>query len=598
MAERDRRHAAALLPATAEEMKELGWLQADFVLVTGDAYVDHPSFGAAIVGRLLEKQGYKVAVLAQPDWRNGADFKRFGRPRLGFLITSGCVDSMVNNYSVMKRRRKKDAYSPGGVSGKRPDRAVVVYANKAREAYKGCPVILGGLEASLRRLAHYDYWSNSLRRSILLDSKADLLIYGMGERAVVEVAAALNDGFAARDVTWVAGTTFRSALPPEGAVLLPGYDALTAHDTAQEAYVESFKVQCANNEAVGARPLAERYGDRLFVIQNPPQKPLSPKELDETYELPFTRRVHPLFDKDGGVPAAEEVRFSITANRGCFGNCAFCALAFHQGRLVVGRSKASIVNEAKALTAAEGFKGYIHDVGGPTANFRKAACSKQESRGSCQERDCLFPEPCARLDVSHDEFLDILRAIRALPKVKKVFIRSGVRHDYLMADPKRKEIIRELCAHHVSGILKVAPEHASPRVLTRMRKPSIDVYESFAAEFRAANKALGKNQYLLPYFISAHPGSGLAEAVELALFLRRTGFVPEQAQDYYPSPGTAAACMYYAGTDPFTGEDVYVARSEDERRMQRALLQFNRPENRRLVLKALKIAGFNIALLD
>jgi uncharacterized radical SAM protein YgiQ len=575
------------LPASREESEILGWLQPDFVLVTGDAYVDHPSFGSAIIGRLLEKHGYKVAVLSQPDWKNPDDFRKFGRPRLGFLITSGCVDSMVNNYSVMKRRRKRDVYSPEGVAGRRPDRAIIVYSNVARQAYRDCPIIIGGLEASLRRLGHYDYWDNKLRRSILLDSKADILIYGMGERGILEVAEALNDGFSSRDITWVRGTVFRQKTAPDESVILPDFHLL--EDRSE--YVRSFKLQYDNSESVNAQTLAEGYGDGLFVVQNPPQAPLGRAELDELYDLPFMRETHPLFDRGTGVPALTEVKFSICASRGCFGNCSFCALTYHQGRLVTSRSKKSIVSEGEKLSKMADFKGYIHDVGGPTANFRGPACDRQETKGTCLRRDCLFPSPCERLAADQSEFLAVLRGLRSIPGVKKVFIRSGLRYDYIMADPAHEEIIREICEFHVSGILKVAPEHVVPEVLKRMRKPGVEVYELFAKEFRKANESLGKEQYLLPYFISSHPGSGLNEAVDLALYLRRSGFVPEQSQDFYPSPGTAGACMYYTGIDPFTGEQVYSPRTEEDKRLQWALLHFNKRENRRTVEKALSMAG-------
>ncbi|MDR2355726.1 MAG: YgiQ family radical SAM protein [Clostridiales Family XIII bacterium] len=575
------------LPVTARDMAERGWERADFVLVTGDAYADHPSFGAAVIARVLEAGGYKVAVLAQPAWTGPDDFRRFGKPRLGFLITSGCVDSMVNGYTAMKRRRRRDVYSPGGAAGCRPDRALIAYTNRAKEVYGDVPVILGGLEAGLRRLGHYDYWDDRVRRSVLLDAKADLLIYGMGERAVLAVAAALNDGFAARDITWIPGLVFRSRARPADAIALPDFDRLRD----KRAYTESFRLQYEHAESASAQSLAERYGETLYVVQNPPQPPLTQTELDRVYELPYAGEAHPAYAASGGVPAAEEVRFSLTAARGCFGGCSFCALTVHQGRLVTGRSEDSLLREAQKLTRRSDFKGYIHDVGGPTANFRHRACRLQETGAACERRACLFPTPCPRLKVDHGEYLAILRALRKLPGVKKVFIRSGLRYDYLMADPKRGEFLRELCEFHVSGMLKVAPEHISPRVLARMRKPAAAVYERFAAEYAAVNKTLSKEQYLLPYFISAHPGSSLSDAVDLALYLKKSGFVPDQAQDFYPTPGTPAACMYYTGLDPFTGEAVYVAKSPEERRLQRALLHFDKPENRALVRAALAKAG-------
>jgi uncharacterized radical SAM protein YgiQ len=581
---------AEFLPVTRRDMADRGWDRADFVLVTGDAYADHPSFGAAIIARVLSDGGSKVAVLAQPAWTGPDDFRRFGKPRLGFLITGGCVDSMVNNHTSMKRRRKRDVYSPGGAAGRRPDRALIVYTGRAKQAYGDVPVILGGLEAGLRRLGHYDYWDDRVRRSVLLDAKADLLICGMGERAVLAVAAALNDGFAARDATWPPGVVFRSRECPRDAILLPDFERLTD----KGVYAESVRVQYeyAARAGADARPLAERYGEALFVVQNPPQPPLTRAEMDRVYELPYAGDAHPSYDAAGGVPAMEEVRFSLTSARGCFGGCAFCALTVHQGRHVTGRSEASLVREAKKLTERGDFKGYIHDVGGPTANFRRRACRAQEVGGpACKRRDCLFPAPCPKLEIDHLEYLGILRALRALPGVKKVFVRSGLRHDYLMADPKRDVFLREFCEFHVSGMLKVAPEHVSPRVLARMRKPAADVYERFAAEFAAVNRALSKEQYLLPYFMSSHPGSALDDAVDLALYLKKSGFTPEQAQDFCPTPGTLATCMYYTGLDPFTGEAVYVAKNPAEKRMQRALLHPDRPENRALVLAALAEAG-------
>ncbi|MDR3296147.1 MAG: YgiQ family radical SAM protein [Clostridiales Family XIII bacterium] len=578
---------AGFLPVTKQDMEERGWEQADFVLVTGDAYVDHPSFGAAIIARVLENDGYKVAVLARPGWADPEDFRRFGRPRLGFLITGGCVDSMVNHYSVMKRRRRKDVYAPGGVAGGRPDRAVIVYANRAREAYKGIPVVIGGLEASLRRFGHYDYWDDRVRRSILLDARADILIYGMGEKSMLEVAAALNDGFDARDVTWVPGTAYRTAEPPADALCLPGFETLS--DPA--AYAESFKLQYENIESFSAKPLAEAYPNASYVVQNTPQPPLTQTEMDAVYELPYTGVGHPAYRSEGAPPAAEEIKFSLAANRGCFGGCAFCALTAHQGRMVTGRSRDSLLREAKKLTEREDFKGYIHDVGGPTANFRENACAGMAKRGACKEKDCLFPAPCPNLKADHGEFLGTLRALRGLPGVKKVFIRSGIRYDYLMADPAHRAVLREICEHHVSGMLKVAPEHIAPGVLKRMRKPGKTVYDAFAAEYAKANKRLSMNQYLLPYFISSHPGSTLRDAVDLALYLKQSGFAPDQVQDFYPVPGTLATCMYYAGMDPLTGEAVYAAKSAQEKEWQRALLHFAKPENRRRVMEALAAAG-------
>ncbi|MDR1572433.1 MAG: YgiQ family radical SAM protein [Clostridiales Family XIII bacterium] len=579
---------ADFLPVSAEDIARRGWDRADFVLVTGDAYVDHPSFGAAIIARVLEAAGYRVAVLAQPGWKGPDDFRRLGRPRLGFLITGGCVDSMVNGYSVMKRRRGRDAYSPGGRAGCRPDRAVITYSGRARQAYADVPVIIGGLEASLRRLGHYDYWDDGLRRSILLDSKADLLVYGMGERAMLEIAAALDDGFGARDISWVDGTVFRAPGPdslPEGTLHLPDFASLSD----RRAYARSFALQHGATEP-GAAALAERYAGGLYIVQNPPQPPLSRDEMDSVYGLPYVGRGHGAYDGCGGVPAAEEVRFSLTSCRGCFGGCAFCSIVSHQGRLVSARSKESLVREAEKLSRAPDFKGYIHDVGGPTANFRGRACELQDRGRSCGLRDCLFPGPCPRLRADHSEYMGILRALRALPGVKKVFIRSGLRYDYLMADPQGLSALDEICRHHVSGMLKVAPEHISPEALTRMRKPGAEVYGRFAEAYRAANRRLKKEQYLLPYFMSSHPGSTLGDAVDLAVYLKASGFAPEQVQDFYPTPGTVSTCMYFTGLDPLTGEDIHVATGE-EKAMQRALLHSSRPENRDLVTKALETAG-------
>lgn len=576
------------LPIDKKDMADRGWEQADFVLVTGDAYVDHPSFGTAIISRMLESHGFKVAVLSQPDWKSADDFKRFGKPRLGFLINSGNVDSMVNHYSVFKHRRRRDVYSPGGVSGRRPDRAVIVYSNRAREAYRDVPVIIGGLEASLRRLGHYDYWDDKVRRSILMDSRADILIYGMGEQAVVEIAEALDAGIAAADIGWINGTCVRAKDPyiqPDD-VILPEFSAIEA---SKEEYCRSFALQYRSNDPVRGRRLIEKY-DGSYVIQNPPQPPLEREELDMLYELPYMRTYHPCYEDEGGVPAIEEVSFSITANRGCFGGCAFCAITYHQGREVRSRSKESIVREAELLKNQKGFKGYIHDIGGPTANFRMPSCEKQKKHGMCQHKDCLYPKPCSQLNVDHSEYIDVLKAVRELDGIKKVFIRSGIRYDYLMAD-KDHRFIDELCRYHVSGVLKVAPEHISGRVLRNMRKPSKTVFESFSEKYRAVNRRLGKKQYMIPYFISSHPGSSLEDAVELALYMKKTGFVPDQVQDFYPTPGTLATCMYYTEMDPFTMEPVYVAKTEEEKRMQRALLHFNKRENRSLVKKALKKAG-------
>ena len=578
------------LPVTKKDMKARGWDEVDFVLVTGDAYVDHPSFGTAIISRHLEAHGFKVAVLSQPGWKNAEDFKRFGRPRLGFLINSGNVDSMVNHYSVTKHKRSRDVYSPGGLTGRRPDRAVIVYSNRAREAYKDVPVIIGGLEASLRRLGHYDYWEDKVRRSILLDSKADILIYGMGERAVIEIAEALDSGIEVKDIAWINGTCIKAKAADvqmqEDDVLLPPYEDIAS---SKDSYCESFALQYRSNDAVTGKRLLEPYGN-FYIVQNPPQPPLEREELDHLYELPFMRDYHPSYEKEGGVPAIEEVKFSITANRGCFGGCAFCAITYHQGREVRSRSKASIVEEAKLMMGQDGFKGYIHDIGGPTANFRHPSCKKQKKHGMCQHKDCLFPKPCSQLEANHKEYMDVLKAVRELDGIKKVFIRSGIRYDYLLAD-KDQRFIDELCKHHVSGILKVAPEHASGRVLKNMRKPSVEVFDRFSEKYRAVNRKLGKKQYMVPYFISSHPGSTLDDAIELALYMKKTGFIPDQVQDFYPTPGTLATCMYHTEKDPFTGKPVYVAKTHEEKKMQRALMHFHKKENRNIVRAALKKAN-------
>lgn len=583
------------LPVTMEEMKERGWEQADFVLVTGDAYVDHHSFGTAIIGRLLERYGYKVAVLPQPDYKSAEDFQRFGKPRLGFLINSGVVDSMVNNYSVFKHRRKTDEYAPGGKAGNRPDRAVIVYSNRAKEAYKDVPVIIGGIEASLRRLGHYDYWSDKVRRSILLDSKADLLIYGMGERAIVEIAEALDSGIAARDITWVRGTCYRAKdlsiaeSAGEGNLrILPSFDEIS---NDKRAYAQSFATQFKNNDSISAVTLAEKYTDTVYVVQNPPQPPLEREELDDIYNLPFENEWHPMYDEMGGIPAFKEIKFSVVSSRGCFGGCSFCALTYHQGRQVRSRSKEAIVSEVKKLTEKKDFKGYIHDIGGPTANFRGPACKKQLKSGVCTHKDCLYPAVCPNMTVDHSDYLDLLRAVRAVDGVKKVFIRSGIRYDYLMADPHCDEFIDELCRYHISGTLKVAPEHISDRVLYYMRKPSKKVFLDFDKKYKQTNKRLGKKQYLIPYLISSHPGSTLEDAVELAVFLKEYGFVPDQVQDFYPTPGTLSTCMYYTELDPLTMKPVYIAKNMEEKRMQRALIHYNKKENRELVIKALKKVG-------
>lgn len=583
----------SFLPITMEECQERGFQQPDFVLITGDGYVDHPSFGTAIIGRVLESFGYKVAILSQPDWKSTDDFKRFGKPRLAFLINSGNVDSMVNHFSVFKHRRRTDDFSPGGIAGKRPDRAVIVYSNKAREAYKDVPIIIGGLEASLRRLAHYDYWDDGLRRSILLDSKADLLLYGMGEKTVIQVAEALDSGMDIKDITWIEGTCYRTNHPDldDYTEVLPSFEALMLEESTphKEQYCKSFVIQYRNMDHTTGKRLVEEYPNNTFVVQNIPQAPLEREELDRVYQLPFEGTYHPIYEKEGGIPAIREVQFSLISSRGCFGGCSFCALTFHQGREVRSRSKESILQEAEKLTEDKDFKGYIHDVGGPTANFREAACEKQLKHGVCTSKDCLYPNVCSQMKVDHREYLDILRSLRQLDKVKKVFIRSGIRYDYVMAD-QSDEFLYELCKHHVSGTLKVAPEHVSKNVLRLMRKPGKEVFDAFSKKYKRINEELGLKQYLIPYLISSHPGSTLKDAVELALYLKKNGFIPDQVQDFYPTPGTLSTCMYYAEMDPFTGESLFVAKTIEDKKLQRALLHFNKPENRELVIKALKMA--------
>ncbi len=571
------------LPINQAEMKERSWDYVDFALITGDAYVDHPSFGAAIISRVLEHQGYRVGIIPQPDWRDVDSFRVLGRPRLGFMITAGNIDSMVNHYTVAKKRRSTDVYSPGGKSGLRPDRASIVYSNRAREAYSDVPIILGGIEASLRRLAHYDYWSDRIRRSILLDSKADLLLYGMAEPALIEVAKRLEQGIAIQRITNVPGTVVRLFALPQGEItVLPHYDKITS---SKRAFAESFMLQYENTDHQTGSALAEPYGD-FFVLQNPPAPPLSEKELDGVYALPFTRNYHPMYEDRGGVPAINEVKFSLISNRGCFGGCHFCALSFHQGRVVQARSTESLVQEAELFLGDPDFKGYIHDVGGPTANFQNRACVRQETYGVCKKRQCMVPRRCQNLVVDHQRYLRTLRSLRNIPGVKKVFIRSGIRYDYLSYD-RNPEFFRELCAHHISGQLKVAPEHVSPRVLEKMGKPQRTVYDRFRGQYAKYNRELGKNQHLVPYFMSSHPGSDLNSAIELAEYIRDTKQMPEQVQDFYPTPGTLSTCMYYTELDPRTMESVYVAKDPQEKAMQRALIHYSHPRNYKLVFTAL-----------
>jgi uncharacterized radical SAM protein YgiQ len=566
---------------------ELGGRQPDFVLATGDAYVDHPSFGAAVIGRLLESKGFLVAVLAQPDWREASSFAAFGRPRLAFLVTGGNIDSMVSNYTVAKKRREKDLYSPGGKAGLRPDRALIVYGNKIREAFKDTPIVLGGLEASLRRLAHFDYWDGTVRRSALLDASADLLVYGMGERAIVEIAEKLAEGVPAREIKGVRGTVFRAGKEgaPSGYIELPSYKEAKR---SKSSYAESFMIQYANTDARSAKGLCELYPDAL-VLQAPPAEPLTREEFDAVYNLRYMRAPHPSYGMDGGVPASEEISCSVISSRGCFGGCSFCSLTFHQGRSVQSRSHESILAEVDIITKDPRFKGYIHDVGGPTANFRKPSCKLQEGRGVCPGRQCLFPKPCGNLEADHEDFRQLLRKIREKPGVKKVFIRSGIRYDYLLHD-KDDKFLQDLIRHHVSGQLKVAPEHVSPKVLDKMGKPGFEVFEKFMAKYIEINNKLGLKQFLVPYLMSSHPGSGIDEAIELAEKLRDMGIRPEQAQDFYPTPGTLSTCMYYTEIDPRTREPVHVAKSPHEKAMQRALIQYTLPQNRELVKEALVLA--------
>jgi len=567
-------------------MREQGIEQLDFVYVSGDAYVDHSSFGVAIISRVLTAFGYSVGIIAQPDWRDPNSVAALGEPRLGFLVSSGNMDSMVNHYTSNKKRRSTDAYSPGGAAGLRPNRAVTVYGNLIRKRFKNTPIIIGGIEASLRRLAHYDYWSDSVKRSVLLDSCADLLVYGMGEHAIREVADALDAGIPVDQITYVAGTVYkaRSTEYAYDPLALPGYDEVS---TSKEAYARSFYQQYCNMDPHNARTLVEQYEEHVFVIQNPPAEPLTQDELDFVYELPYMGTYHPSYEKDGGVPAIKEVRFSLTANRGCFGSCSFCALAFHQGRRVQARSEDSLVREAEALTLQPDFKGYIHDVGGPTANFMAPSCKDQLDRGVCRGKQCLFPQPCRKLRASHTAYIDLLRRLRKLPRVKKVFVRSGIRFDYVMADEHGGDFVRELCAHHVSGQLRVAPEHVSDRVLRLMGKPGNEVYRRFCDEFQAANDELGLKQFVVPYLMSSHPGSTLEDAVMLAEAVRDMGYMPEQVSDFYPTPSTLSTVMWYTGIDPRTMEPVYVAKSDEERAMQRALIQYRDPKNYDLVHKAL-----------
>ena len=576
------------LPICKQDMIDRGWEQLDFVYITGDAYVDHPSFGHAIITRILESHGYKVGIIAQPDWKDKESIAIYGEPRLGFMVSAGNMDSMVNHYSVSKKRRAADAFTPGGEMGKRPDYATIVYCNLIRQTFKKTPIIIGGIEASLRRMAHYDYWSNKLKRSILLDSGADLISYGMGERSIVEIAEALDSGLKIEDITYIDGTVckVKSLENVYDALILESWDDLRADKLN---YARSFYTQYCNTDPFSGKRLVEPYSDHLYVVQNPPAKPLSQSEMDRVYSLPYMRTYHPSYEAAGGVPAIEEVKYSLISNRGCFGGCSFCALTFHQGRIIQTRSHESLIAEAKKFIWDKDFKGYIHDVGGPTANFRHPSCEKQLEKGVCKNRQCLFPTPCKNMKVDHKDYLSLLRKLRQLPNVKKVFIRSGIRFDYLMAD-KDDTFFRELCEHHISGQLKVAPEHIADPVLQMMGKPENSVYRAFTKKYKQINEKLGKNQFLVPYLMSSHPGSTMKEAIALAEYLRDLGYMPEQVQDFYPTPSTISTCMYYTEVDPRTMQPVYVPKNPHEKAMQRALIQYRNPKNYDLVMEALKSA--------
>lgn len=615
------------LPVSKQDLLDRGIDEPDFVFVSGDAYVDHASFASALLGRLLEANGYSVAILPQPDWKNVEEFRKFGRPKLGFLVSAGAMDSMVSNYTANNKPRSEDVYAHGGVAGHRPDRALITYVSKIREAYKGVNVLIGGIEASLRRTSHYDYWSNTVRRSILLDSKADLLMYGMGEHSILEIATKLREGIPAKAIRGVRGTVWytskqddlpeyrlwngaasqKKEIPGQAqndknlAIMLPSYAEISKNTSeCKKLFAESYLVQEQNTDAINGHRLIEPV-DARFIVQEPAALPLTTEEFDSIYELPFTRKWHPMYDTPAengktGIPALSEVQFSLVSSRGCFGACSFCAITFHQGRRIQARSHESLIKEAKIITENPDFKGYIHDVGGPTANFRHDACKFQKERGACPNKDCMGTNPCKNVNVDHTEYVELLRKLRSLPKVKKVFIRSGIRFDYLMMD-KDKTFFKELVEHHISGQLKVAPEHVSNKLLRLMRKSSHELYEKFAEEYAEWNKKLGKKQYLVPYYICSHPGAGLAEAIEVAFYLKKTGFVPDQVQDFYPTPGSLSTCMYWTGLNPRNRlengefEEVYVARGAHERRLQRALLQFNRRENWPLVKEALEKAG-------
>ena len=579
------------LPISRADMIRRGWDELDFLFVSGDAYVDHPSFGPAIITRLLEKAGFRVGVIAQPNWRDTVDFKVMGRPRLAVLIYAGNMDSMLNKLTAAKKIRGSDAYSPGGEAGRRPDRATLVYANRVRECWPDIPVIIGGIEASLRRFSHYDYWSDSVRRSILVDSRADLLIYGMGESQILEIARQLAQGIPVGEIRNVRGTCYLTGSEsdvPDNALEAPSHEQVSE---SKKDYAAAFKLEYLEQDPLRGQPIVQKHGER-FLVQLPPALPLDTREMDRIYSLPYERTWHPNYDEAGGVPAITEVQFSITSHRGCFGACSFCAIGSHQGRIIQQRSHKSIIQEALLLTRLPGFKGYIHDVGGPTANFRHPACAKQLKAGACRDRQCLYPKPCPHLDTDHSDYLQLLRELRALPGIKKVFIRSGIRYDYLMAG-QYQAFLSDLCEHHVSGQLKVAPEHVAGPVMEAMQKSGKDVFLKFLAAYRRENQRLGKDQYLVPYLMCSHPGSSLPEAIELAEFLREIGYHPEQVQEFIPTPGSLSAAMYYTGLNPLTGREIFVPRTPEQRQMQRALLQYRNPKNRRIVLQALRKAGRN-----
>ena len=573
------------LPISVKDMKDRGWEQCDFVYVIGDAYVDHSSFGPAIISRLLESFGYKVGIISQPDWKIKESIAILGKPRLGFIVSAGNMDSMVNHYTVNKKHRHTDAYTPGGVMGKRPDYATIVYCNLIKQTYKDVPIIIGGIEASLRRLAHYDYWSDKIKHSILIDSGADIISYGMGEHSIVEIADALNSGIDITDITFIKGTVYKAKSLDNlyDYIELPDYDDICEN---KKTYAESFYTQYVNTDPFTAKTLVEKYKEKLYVVQNPPAMPLTTQEMDDIYALPYMRNYHPSYEKNGGVPALNEIKFSITNNRGCFGGCSFCALTFHQGRIIQVRSHQSIIEEAKLMTKDPDFKGYIHDVGGPTANFRYPSCNKQLTRGVCPNRQCLFPKPCGNLTVDHSDYIKLMHELQSIDGVKKVFIRSGIRFDYCMADSD-DTFMRELCENHISGQLRVAPEHISDNVLKRMGKPENSVYEAFLKRYDRINNKTGKKQYVVPYLMSSHPGSTMKEAIELAEYIRDLGYMPEQVQDFYPTPSTLSTCMYYTGYDPRTMEKVYTPVTYHEKAMQRALIQYRNPENYELVKEAL-----------